>query len=261
MEFKKYQHLERFGTTEVQNIELGKCYVFPKIDGTNASVWLNKDGEVQAGSRKRHLSLEDDNAGFCAWVNQQENIKEYLIKNPNHRLFGEWLVKHSLKTYKDDAWRKFYVFDVYVDKEDHEIEEGISTMKSLHYDVYKVGMEEHGIDYIPPICSITNGSYEQFINQLQKNVFLIEDGKGIGEGIVIKNYDYENKYNRQTWAKIVGFVAATGVIGTLGTGVVNTVNHWYFYQTLPVRLDSIEVNIDNIENGDKKFYEFFDKKR
>jgi hypothetical protein len=203
MEFKKYQHLERFGTTEVQNIELGKCYVFPKIDGTNASVWLNKDGEVQAGSRKRHLSLEDDNAGFCAWVNQQENIKEYLIKNPNHRLFGEWLVKHSLKTYKDDAWRKFYVFDVYVDKEDHEIEEGISTMKSLHYDVYKVGMEEHGIDYIPPICSITNGSYEQFINQLQKNVFLIEDGKGIGEGIVIKNYDYENKYNRQTWAKIV----------------------------------------------------------
>ena len=24
MEFKKYQHLERFGTTEVQNIELGE---------------------------------------------------------------------------------------------------------------------------------------------------------------------------------------------------------------------------------------------
>jgi hypothetical protein len=69
-----------------------------------------------------------------------------------------------------------------------------------------------------------------------------------------------DKWYQQTWAKIVGFVAATGVIGTLGTGVVNTVNHWNFYQTLPVRLDSIEVNIDNIENGDKKFYEFFDKK-
>jgi hypothetical protein len=37
MEFRKYQHIERFGTTEVKNIELGKVYVFPKIDGTNGS--------------------------------------------------------------------------------------------------------------------------------------------------------------------------------------------------------------------------------
>jgi hypothetical protein len=60
MDFKKYQHIERLGTTEVQNIELGECYVFPKIDGTNASVWLN-NGEVQAGSRNRHLSFDSDN--------------------------------------------------------------------------------------------------------------------------------------------------------------------------------------------------------
>ena len=32
MDFRKYQHIERFGTTEVDGIELGKCYVFPKID-------------------------------------------------------------------------------------------------------------------------------------------------------------------------------------------------------------------------------------
>lgn len=64
MEFLKYQHLERFGTTEVENIELGKTHVFPKIDGTNASVWLDKNGNIQAGSRKRHLSLDSDNAGF-----------------------------------------------------------------------------------------------------------------------------------------------------------------------------------------------------
>jgi hypothetical protein len=36
-----------------------------------------------------------------------------------------------------------------------------------------------------------------------KNVFLIDDGKGVGEGIVIKNYQFKNKYNRQTWAKII----------------------------------------------------------
>ena len=32
MEFRKYQHIERFGTMEVDGIEIGTCYVFPKID-------------------------------------------------------------------------------------------------------------------------------------------------------------------------------------------------------------------------------------
>ena len=204
MEFKKYQHLERFGTTEVKQIELGTCHVFPKLDGTNASVWLDENGEVQAGSRKRHLSLDFDNAGFYAWVKEQSNILEYLKENPTHRLYGEWLVPHSLKTYREDAWRKFYVFDVSVDKEESEIlHEGDDKNKYLHYDEYSTKLENKGIDYIVPICTITNASYEQLVNQLMKNVFLIEDGKGVGEGIVIKNYDFKNKYNRQTWAKIV----------------------------------------------------------
>lgn len=204
MEFKKYQHLERFGTTEVQNIELGDCFIFPKIDGTNASIWLDERNTIQAGSRKRHLTLESDNAGFYSWVIKQQNILDYLLENPTHRLFGEWLVPHSLKTYREDAWRNFYVFDVAIDKlEDEILHEGDDTVKYIHYDTYKLLLEKHGIKYIPPICTATNANYDQLINQLAKNVFLIEDGKGVGEGIVIKNYDFKNKYNRQTFAKIV----------------------------------------------------------
>lgn len=204
MEFKKYQHLERFGTTEVQNIELGEVYVFPKIDGTNASVWINEKGEVQAGSRKRHLTLDSDNAGFLAWVLKQNNIKEYLLENPSHRLYGEWLVPHSLKTYKSTAWKNFYVFDVTVDKPHEKIpHEGADKVEYIHYKVYKRLLEKHNINYIPPICTATNASYEQFINQLDKNVFLIEDGKGVGEGIVIKNYAFSNRFGRNVFAKIV----------------------------------------------------------
>lgn len=203
MEFIKYQHVERFGTSEVEQIELGETYIFPKIDGTNASVWIH-NGEIQAGSRKRHLSLDEDNAGFYEWVLKQDNIKEYLTENPTHRLYGEWLVPHALKTYRDDAWKRFYVFDVAVDKGESEIQhEGDSLTKLLHYEEYKDLLDNHNIDYIIPISQITNASYEQLVNQLKKNVFLIEDGKGVGEGIVIKNYDFKNKYGRQTWAKIV----------------------------------------------------------
>ncbi len=194
MKFRKYQHIERFGTTEVSQIEFGECFIFPKIDGTNASVWLD-DGEICAGSRQRQLSIEADNAGFYAWVKDNENIHGYLAANPEHRLFGEWLVPHSLKTYRQDAWRRFYVFDVAVD--DGE------DMAYLHYDYYKPFLDLHGVDYIPPLSIIRNSSYDQLAGQLEKNIFLVEDGKGYGEGIVIKNYYFKNRFGRTTWAKIV----------------------------------------------------------
>lgn len=199
MEFKKYQHVERFGTSAVLNIELGNCFVFPKIDGTNASVWLNKDGEICAGSRNRQLSLKKDNAGFYAWVLKQQNLLDYLKAHPTHRLFGEWLVPHSLKTYREKAWRKFYVFDVCEDI----ISYPENGLKYLPYYQYQLGLEEFNIDFITPINVINNATYEQFIRQLDKNVFLIEDGKGVGEGIVIKNYNYKNQWGKQIWAKIV----------------------------------------------------------
>ncbi len=188
-EFKKYQHLERFGTTEVQGIEFGECFVFPKIDGTNASLWW--DGELQAGSRRRHLTLEDDNAGFYEWAKSNESISEFLKSNNELTLYGEWLVPHALKTYRETAWRKFYVFDV------------MKGENYLRYEEYQPLLESAGIDYIPYIAKIKNGSYEQFVNQLEHNTFLVEDGKGTGEGIVLKNYDFTNRFGRTTWAKIV----------------------------------------------------------
>lgn len=195
MEFKKYQHIERLETEEVEGIEIGETYIFPKIDGTNGSIWLEND-IIKAGSRKRVLSLEDDNRGFYAHVLKNTNIRLFFRDYPSYRLFGEWLVPHSLKTYRKDAWNKFYIFDVCVDND----EGGLDYQP---YPLYQPLLELYGLDYILPICSIKNGNYEQFIQQIDKNVFLIEDGQGVGEGIVIKNYKYRNKYGRTTWAKIV----------------------------------------------------------
>lgn len=191
-QFVKYMHLERFGTTEVEGIEVGHTYVFPKLDGTNGQVWLEGDN-LMAGSRNRVLTAEADNAGFYAWVQQQENLKAYLKKYPHHTLYGEWLVPHSLKTYRDDAWRRFYVFDV-LDR---------ASGGLIHYENYKDELNNFAIDYLAPLATIRNGSLENFLTCLDKNVFLIQDGKGIGEGIVIKNYSYQNRFGRVTWAKII----------------------------------------------------------
>lgn len=195
MNFRKYMHVEKFGNEAVEGIEFGEVAVMPKIDGSNGSVWLHNDW-IYAGSRNRVLTLENDNQGFYAYILDDERINGFLKKYPQYRLFGEWLKPHSLKTYRDDAWGKFYIFDVSIDKDDDDVE-------YIPYERYQPLLEEFGLDYIPPIAIIKNGTYEQFIHQLNNNVFLIKDGAGVGEGITIKNYDFYNKFGRQIWAKIV----------------------------------------------------------
>ena len=193
MEFRKYQHIERYGTDDVKGITMGKCYIFPKIDGTNASVWLD-DGEVKAGSRNRELTLEKDNRGFYKYILDQDYIIDFVNHYPNLRLYGEWLVPHTLKTYREDAWREFYVFDVYDDEEE----------KYISYEEYQPLLEEYNIEYIPPIAIINKPKKKNLVNQLDKtSKYLVKDGEGLGEGIVVKNYDFVNKYGRTVWAKLI----------------------------------------------------------
>lgn len=214
-EFKEYQHVERLGTLEVQDILLGNVYVFPKLDGTNASIWMNSDGELQFGSRKRVLTLEKDNRGFMAEMmcQYQDVLKKFFTKYPNCRLYGEWLVPHSLKTYRKDAWRKFYIFDVTkicYDAETTDIKQPLVELpitkveKHLHYDEYSKMLDDfHELEYIRPQAIIQNPIRENIVYELEKNTFLIEYGNGFGEGVVLKNYEFWSKHGRQTWAKLV----------------------------------------------------------
>jgi len=191
MTFVKYQHVERLGTTETDGIEMGMCFVFPKLDGTSSSLWW-EDGCLCAGSRKRQLSIESDNAGFYAWALENSKFTDFFKKYPHLRLFGEFLVPHSLKTYVDYAWRNFYVFDVMDDP----------SGEYVPYEEYAELFDEFDIEYIPPITKIKNPTQERLATFLEQNTFLIKDGQGVGEGIVIKNYDFVNRYGRVTWAKI-----------------------------------------------------------
>jgi hypothetical protein len=116
-----------------------------------------------------------------------------MFSNPDLVLYGEWLVPHTIKTYSDDAWRKFYVFDV-ADRVKERL---------LSYDDYMPLLRDANINYLAPLRIIKNGSIDYFTECLDQNIFMIKDGAGVGEGIVIKNYDYENRYGRQTWAKMI----------------------------------------------------------
>lgn len=192
--FKEYIHIERYGTDEVHGIELGECYIFPKIDGTNGSIWW-EDSNIQAGSRKRTLTLDSDNAGFYKYVlSGDKDFLSFFNTYPNLRLYGEWLVPHTIKKYREDSWRKFYIFDVYDDIKE----------RFLPYNFYKEPLMKYGFDFIPPLCIIRNGNYDAMLREMKLNGFLMQDGTGHGEGIVIKNYDFINRFERYAYAKIVG---------------------------------------------------------
>ncbi len=190
--FRKYLHVERLSNLAVSGILNGTCYVFPKLDGTNASVWRAEDGCICAGSRNRELSEEKDNAGFYKNIVNNVDIINYLCDNPTHILYGEWLVPHTLKGYKEDAWRNFYIFDVY----------DTDTNLFIPFESYVVVGRDYNLNMIYPITALVNPNKGQLQELVDNNTFLMQEGC-IGEGVVIKNYDYINKFGDFTYAKLL----------------------------------------------------------
>jgi len=192
----KYHHVEKLGTDETDGILTGDVYVFPKIDGANQHVWF--DGEkVNIGGRRylidRILNEAKPKHDFFTYANNNNNLqnlaKELGIEK---HIFGEWLIPHTLLDYRYEAWGKFYIFDIYDEK---------SNMH-MHYKEYIPLLEKHNLDYIMPLRIIKNPHIEDCFKCLEENVFLMKDGK-LGEGVVLKNYDYVNRSKKQVWAKIV----------------------------------------------------------
>ena len=197
MEFKKYQHIMKLGTDEVDGILKGTVYLFYKIDGTNSQVFLKDDNTLGFGSRNREINLIDDNADFVKETIKNSGEYKELLKvlenNPEYIIYGEWLVPHTLKTYKADSWKKFYVFDILDTKENRYLtyEEYFTLLKDCTH-----------INIIPLIAKLENPTEEEIKNKLNDTgSFLCANG--LGEGIVIKNYSFVNRVGRTTWAKML----------------------------------------------------------
>ena len=184
MEFRKYEKIHRYGKEETAGILQGTCYVQEKIDGANTSIWLDDNGCIQCGSRNRHL-IDDDFNGFVTYARNHAGIQSFLKRNPCARLYGEWLVKHTIQ-YNQSFYKKFYLFDV------HIFGELLSPQN-----VSAVAVE-YGIDCVPMIGKFDSPSVDQINEFVGKSRF-----GDRGEGVVIKNMDFVNKFGDLVFAKIV----------------------------------------------------------
>lgn len=182
--FKHYRKIIRLGKEEVEGILEGTVHVQEKIDGANTSIWLNEQGELKMGSRTRILGDEEFN-GFVPYVKAHEGIKSFFEAHPTWRLYGEWLVRHTI-AYKETFYKKWYMFDIW------DGEKYISTTE-----VQAIG-ELFKINTVPYHGAFTSPTIAQLNEFVGKTTF-----GDRGEGVVLKNFDFINGFGDREFAKIV----------------------------------------------------------
>lgn len=199
--FKPYLHVERLGKTEVDNILCGEVKITAKLDGCNSSVWADEDGRMRYGSRKREISVEDDNAGFAAWMKSDAEEAVLLIRacqaNPNWIIFGEWSVGKvgAIKKYTKEAINKLWIFDIYNRETEQYLTWNELEAALIMYDL---------IDYrVKLLATLTNPTLDDIIKIANENTFLLEGTGTLGEGVVIRRDNYVNCYGRYAVAKYV----------------------------------------------------------
>ena len=199
--FKPYLHVERIDKKEVEGILNGIVYLTAKLDGTNASVWADEDGYIRYGSRKREISIEDDNAGFAAWMKSDSEEAALLIRfcqaNPDMIVYGEWGVSKvgAIKKYTKEAIDKLWIFDIYNRKEERYL-----TWDEFNYALTMYDL----IDYrVKLLATLTNPVFDDIVRVANENKFLLEGTDTLGEGVVIRRDNYINCYGRYAVAKYV----------------------------------------------------------
>lgn len=190
---KKYNKLKNKGFS-VESFRNGGCGIIvqEKLDGSNASFTINHEtGELEVFSRKTKLDENNTLNGFYQYVKElvdgfddtQKEILKHVI------IFGEWLVKHKVQ-YKEDAYKNFYVFDVY-----SKIYDFYTAPEYVSYICEKFNLKKVKTFKEYSISDLKNGSIDEIDNEIRSFIGKSEltEDELHGEGIVIKN-----NYNRST---------------------------------------------------------------
>lgn len=193
MEQKKYQSIDRLGhKTTLGVLNVGDHIVIQeKIDGANAS--FRKDGEtIRAYSRNNELSEENTLGGFYQFTQTPTDAfrVEYLINGWIY--FGEYLNPHKVKY--PEHQKEFFLYDIYdVDSEMYH-----------PFSIVKLEAQRLGLNLIPVLYEGEYTSFEHLQSFVGKTMLGGRLGDvETGEGIVVKNVDYRDRFGNQKFVKLV----------------------------------------------------------
>lgn len=179
-----------------------------KLHGTNAAVGFTKSGKQWEQSRERVLSLDKDNAGFCAWAREsnvvkdiEQSVKGYL-KNTDWDsviVYGEWCGANiQPQVALSKLPKQFIVFGIkviYTDKEfffndkEYWLEDKIVS-ELVELTIFDFATYEVTIDFNDPTEAINK--MVEITNNIEAHspIGLAHGIDGIGEGVVWKHDEY-----------------------------------------------------------------------
>lgn len=190
MEQKKYNKIERKINEDFLQ-EGAIILVQEKIDGANASFRKDENGNLRVFSRNNELNEENNLGNYYQWAVENINPKDL---NPDTVYFGEWTNKHKVD-YGDNE-KKFYLFDVYIDSGE--------SSQYMPFSFVEYWSEKLNLNLVPVLY---HGQY-QSIEHLKSLVGVTKlngkiNGEESGEGIVIKRYEYKDRFGYQKHYKMV----------------------------------------------------------
>lgn len=196
MNQKKYQDITRLGhKTTLGVLNVGDQIVIQeKLDGANAS--FRKDGDIiRVYSRNNELDESNNLGGFYQFV--QENLKPDDLLDDNTIYFGEWLNPHKVKY--PEYQKQFFLYDVYlVDEEDQEK----GYYESFHAVILEA--ERMNLNVVPIFYEGEYVSFEHLQSFVGKTALGGKLGDiDTGEGIVVKNVHYRDRFGNQKFVKLV----------------------------------------------------------
>lgn len=193
MEIKRYMDIERLKDKYRDAFTIGEhITITEKIDGANASIRYDEKSDSLIGfSRNRQVNKENNLQGFYDYVQTVDKDSFKSVLGIRYIVFGEWLVKHTVK-YPDDTYRKFYAFDVWdTEKEQYLPHEEVTEIAN------KLDFERVPLLY--------NGKFTGW-DDAEKYVGITKlNAAPCGEGIVIKSQNrLDNKFSgTPAYVKIV----------------------------------------------------------
>lgn len=183
--YKKYDKILNKGFQLSDFVETG-IEVTEKLDGSNASFTYDADAKkVRVFSRNQELTENNNLNGFYQYV--QEFVKDFndlqIATLSDFTIFGEWLTKHTV-TYKDEAYNKFYAFDVFNKKSGYYVSH---RLRLEVFSTLQLKTPEEFMTFEPAELLMLNK--EDVLNAIKDSVgesslTLTPD---TGEGVVIKS--------------------------------------------------------------------------
>ena len=192
-EIIKYTDVIRFGKSCTEGVLQEGDYISitQKLDGANASFVLDETNEVGVSSywHNKPVTKENNLRGYYEWIIKNViPIKQEL--NPRYRYYGEYLVSHKV-IYKPKAYQQFYLFSIW---------DEVSQLY-LSDEIVKSEAERLHIKTVPYFYEGKYISFEHLMSFVGKSDLTLTPDTG--EGIVVKNIKYINKYGRQLFVKLV----------------------------------------------------------